>query len=123
MNIYKQLLREFWFEVSGRGYKKTLCHHVDEKVKLDKLIEFSKYYHGNGSAKRELREEFNRIKFVVKSVRITPNSECFVCRGKAECRHHIIQLQNGGINLKENIVHLCNKCHSDIHPWLKNNML
>lgn len=30
-------------------------------------------------------------------------------------RHHIIQLQHGGRNIPNNIVHLCRSCHKEIH--------
>ena len=43
---------------------------------------------------------------------------CFVCQSQAECRHHIVQLQNGGNNGAKNVVSLCNQCHAKIHPWL-----
>lgn len=45
--------------------------------------------------------------------------ECFACPSRADCRHHIIQLQNGGRNKPDNLVSLCNACHAEIHPWLK----
>jgi hypothetical protein len=46
--------------------------------------------------------------------------ECFGCLKKPNVRHHMIQLQNGGNNIRKNIVSLCNSCHAEIHPWLKN---
>lgn len=45
--------------------------------------------------------------------------KCFACPRPARVRHHVIQLQNGGDNSKENRVSLCEECHSEIHPWLK----
>jgi hypothetical protein len=47
------------------------------------------------------------------------NSLCFVCKEIAFVRHHIIQLQNGGVTRRKNIIPLCNYCHSRIHPWLR----
>jgi hypothetical protein len=43
---------------------------------------------------------------------------CFVCNGPRHLRHHIIQIQNGGVNLRENVVWLCNACHEEVHPWM-----
>lgn len=33
-------------------------------------------------------------------------------------RHHVIQLQNGGHNGHLNIIDICRKCHTAIHPWM-----
>ena len=47
------------------------------------------------------------------------NKVCWVCGFPPWERHHIIQLQNGGpITARNNVVLLCKKCHSDVHPWL-----
>lgn len=48
------------------------------------------------------------------------NNLCWCCEYRpAVIRHHIIQLQNGGpVTTSNNIVYLCNTCHSDVHPWL-----
>lgn len=40
---------------------------------------------------------------------------CFVCEKTPHHRHHIVQLQNGGRNIYKNIVHLCKKCHIEVH--------
>lgn len=46
-------------------------------------------------------------------------TECAVCGAPATARHHILQLQNGGPNIPENICGLCDGCHEEIHPWMK----
>jgi hypothetical protein len=47
-------------------------------------------------------------------------SVCWVCGCPAEVRHHIIQLQHGGmVTVARNIKFLCNDCHKEVHPWLK----
>jgi len=43
---------------------------------------------------------------------------CFTCSGTVKHRHHIVQLQHGGINVPRNIVGLCERCHAEIHDWL-----
>lgn len=40
---------------------------------------------------------------------------CFICNNPPKHRHHIVQLQYGGRNIYKNIVHLCQKCHSNVH--------
>jgi hypothetical protein len=69
----------------------------------------------SGAATR--RSHFNDIKSKLHS--FSRFSPCFVCGIGATARHHIVQLKNGGINSKKNIVSLCHQCHSTIHPWLK----
>lgn len=46
-------------------------------------------------------------------------SFCWVCRDPSEARHHVIQIQHGGRNRKDNIVMLCRVCHVLVHPWMK----
>ena len=45
-------------------------------------------------------------------------TECFVCGGAGEHRHHIVQLQFGGLNIRQNVVWLCAFHHADVHPWM-----
>jgi hypothetical protein len=47
------------------------------------------------------------------------HSKCFACIKPSNCRHHIIQIQHGGLNSHKNLICLCNQCHAEIHPWLK----
>lgn len=45
---------------------------------------------------------------------------CFACRN-ADTKwawHHVIQIQFGGSNYIRNRVALCERCHSQVHPWL-----
>ena len=44
---------------------------------------------------------------------------CAVCDGQPNVRHHIVQIQNGGLNHHSNLLLLCNPCHAEVHPWLK----
>lgn len=62
------------------------------------------------------RSSFNREKYHLLALKEW--DFCFVCGSKPDVRHHIIQLQNGGINSKRNLVSLCNRCHAEIHPHL-----
>lgn len=47
--------------------------------------------------------------------------QCFACfTGSRHLYwHHVIQVQHGGSNNARNIVRLCHRCHTDVHPWLE----
>ena len=49
---------------------------------------------------------------------IHENASCYVCNGRAKIRHHVIPLVKGGHNSHDNIVPLCNQCHSKVHPHM-----
>ena len=44
---------------------------------------------------------------------------CYVCNVPAIHRHHVKMLAFGGENMPENLVALCENCHSAIHPWMQ----
>jgi len=71
----------------------------------------------NQQSLNKRRDVFNEVKR--KLCRQKIGSACFVCSQPGFNRHHIIQLQNGGINSRRNLVILCDSCHAEIHPWLK----
>jgi hypothetical protein len=46
--------------------------------------------------------------------------QCWACHGgAAEHRHHIVQVQHGGLNRAANCVCLCKGCHAVVHPWMR----
>lgn len=127
------LLGKFW---SSFGVQKDCsCEVMQKRVlarnvyggefskedKLNLLIQYSeiKLKKRNGDWLNNKRVEFNKKKVDIHGMRDELNQKCFVCLKAADCRHHIIQLQNGGQNSKKNLVSLCNSCHSEIHPWMK----
>lgn len=61
------------------------------------------------------REKFNKHKHW----KLDLEGNCVVCGARADVRHHIIQIQKGGTNGHHNLVLLCNPCHAEVHPWLK----
>lgn len=63
---------------------------------------------------KKAREHWEKKKHTFSNRRTT----CLLCQGKAQVRHHLFQLQNGGYNLPLNIIGLCRPCHAEIHPWL-----
>lgn len=45
---------------------------------------------------------------------------CFACGARRGCAwHHVIQIQHGGSNYLRNLVSVCEACHLEIHPWLR----
>jgi len=110
-------LLQFWERFGG---KKQRGEGFTKDEKIAALIDYSKIVivYRNQTSIAHRREKFDGIKSVMHKMHIRRNSVCFACGGAPDCRHHIVQLQNGGINSKKNIVSLCNSCHSKIHPWL-----
>jgi hypothetical protein len=130
--LHKDLLIKFWSHFlnddSVKGGNKikreALKGNFNESVttkeeKLKVLKDYAQIVIGWKTATYKKRVQFNQIKRTLHRPELKINTKCFVCLGKASCRHHIIQLQNGGLNQKKNIVSLCNSCHAEIHPWLK----
>jgi 5-methylcytosine-specific restriction endonuclease McrA len=111
----KQLLDRFWIEF-GNHFSGRWTTSQDHRLSLLKrYAEIVIRYNGR-SPLSDYRSKFNKIKF-----RLHPLDDfgyCFVCQKKAQVRHHIIQLQNGGINSHNNILSLCNFCHGLVHPHL-----
>ena len=64
---------------------------------------------------KEIRYKWDILKYK----HLSPSSLCFVCFNQATCRHHIIQISNGGNNDPGNLIQLCDNCHQLIHPWMK----
>lgn len=58
-------------------------------------------------------KRLRRVRFSLKS------KYCIVCGAKANCTHHVKPLINGGTNKDNNLVPLCNACHEEIHPFMK----
>jgi HNH endonuclease len=69
----------------------------------------------------ELRKRLRR-QFAVKYRSLLANIDdwCGVCGdGVWKEKHHIIPLSHGGINEDLNLIAICQKCHDEIHPWMK----
>ncbi len=113
----KRLKAKFWSHFGG---KKTWRSRRKKEKTLSVLRKFAaiEIKYKNRLPLVAYRESFNKIKFKRHSLR--SHRRCFACGGIADVRHHIIQLQNGGDNSKRNLLSLCNPCHAEVHPWLKN---
>jgi hypothetical protein len=109
-------LQAFWNQFGG---KKAQGVGFAKSLKLAALVELSRVVipFKNQQPHALRREKFDRVK--AKLHKVKTHRICFACGWKAGIRHHIVQLQNGGINSKKNIVSLCDPCHAEIHPWLR----
>lgn len=108
----KLTLQNFWESVHG----------MDRAFRLSRLQELAGVvieYHKQQPL-NERREQFDEAKAKLHSFKVRKFGMCWVCTyARATARHHIVQLQNGGINSRKNVVSLCDACHAEIHPWLK----
>lgn len=108
----------FW-NVFGGWRAKAIYPHFTREFKLAELKKIAalriKYYKQDSPEKR--RSKFNETKRTL--CRQPIGSPCFVCGCPGFNRHHLIQLQHGGINSRRNLVILCDPCHAEVHPWLK----
>lgn len=117
MSYQKELLKQFW---SFFGGNKMDGEEYDRLLKLEKVkwIDEFKIIYQHQSPLKIRRESFDKRKYKLHKFSYYKN--CFICQNNSEIRHHLISLSKGGVNSKKNTISLCRKCHSDIHPWLKN---
>lgn len=48
---------------------------------------------------------------------------CWACQNHdILITHHVIQIQNGGNSWEHNLLRICETCHAEVHPWLKNDI-
>jgi hypothetical protein len=114
-DIHKETINEFWQKFGGfknDGVNFDQC----EKLQAVKIIAEIIIPRKSQQTLQYRRDRFNHVKLHRHSIK--SHDLCFVCSGKAQCRHHLIQLQNGGINSKKNLISICNDCHAKVHPWL-----
>jgi hypothetical protein len=88
---------------------------VDEKLSALREIAGMKFLSTTREWLVERRYKFDKHK----NWKLSLNADCAVCHKKAQLRHHIVQLQNGGTNGHQNLIPLCNMCHEEVHPWMK----
>jgi hypothetical protein len=62
------------------------------------------------TANHNIRQHYNKTLRDEKA-----NLPCFICGGEWHHKHHIIQIQHGGRNLRANWVCLCRDCHREVH--------
>lgn len=118
LNIHAQLLKDFWsrngirWSVSPQEWHETIAD-------LQRMGEYKIVYSNPKITMEKHRKEFDKVKNKRSKYRLS-HALCLACGTKAQIRHHIIWLKNGGRNNKRNVCFLCKPCHEAVHPWLKN---
>jgi hypothetical protein len=121
--LQKKLLKDFWSifkssrtqkELEKMGVRVVAQNH-SKWFKISKLKEYAEktIFSDKHSNPQKVRHDWDLLKGMA-----IPRP-CFICFSTTTHRHHIIQIQNGGLNDADNIVPICNKCHCIIHPWMK----
>lgn len=101
---YKARLDLFWSQTPS-----------SPQARHKKLRDIAKFVSNKATA-RDLYVK--RRSFESKKYGLLKLDKCYVCKEKAVHRHHLIQLQYGGTNIKKNLVGLCELCHTTIHPFM-----
>jgi len=114
---HKAEIESFWNQFGG---KKSNGHGFGKETKLAALVRMAglKIHYRNHESLSVKRQKFDESKSVLHKMNTRRNEVCFACGLPATARHHVIQLQNGGINSRKNVISLCDGCHAHIHPWL-----
>lgn len=99
------LLREFWTRIE-RGDDKLATLVVWADLRPARRTVRCQY---------AVRREHNHQRLTA----TWKGKPCFVCSELASQEHHIIQVQHGGTNRRDNKVRVCTSCHGKIHPFLK----
>jgi hypothetical protein len=100
-----------------KQFASQFAHAHKPAVRLKLLQEMAELKFGTIAPKFQplIRAEFDKNKrnwLKLKGI-------CAVCYAVPNVRHHIVQIQNGGLNNPKNLMLLCNPCHAKIHPWLQ----
>lgn len=127
LNEHAEYLREFW-RVYGLTHRWQQSPHGKYEVIAGLRVAGEKYiFYSIKGASPELRDEmrlnarrkFDKVKDLRNRYKFKRGYQCLACGAPPNVRHHIIWLKNGGRNCKVNICYLCNTCHAEVHPWLK----
>lgn len=128
LEAHATYLKIFWDEYRSNNNRTRSLRSKDDVIRALRQAGTVFIYYSIKAPTPELqrvalikdRAKFDRVKNVRKRYRFWPNDECLACGNKPQVRHHIIWLKHGGRNVKRNICFLCNYCHAEVHPWLKN---
>jgi len=102
--VLKDALKEFWERA------RTSEAIVDRLLLLQEFAERLVYTHPRRRYASTRRRH----------LKIRLRGSCWACRMRpAVHRHHIIQVQYGGLNRSANGVGLCYGCHAVVHPWMR----
>lgn len=122
LKLHADTLRAFWAECGERRKISNLEWHETIAL-LQRLGEVHIYYGTSLAPKRspleKRRAKFDRVKNIRQRYMFKKGDVCMACGGAPNVRHHIIWLKHGGRNCRRNVCFLCNACHAEIHPWLR----
>jgi 5-methylcytosine-specific restriction endonuclease McrA len=116
IRIHKYWLDQFWSYFGGEK-NDGLNYTYGKKLHYVQAISNVKIGYKKGKTRQQKRTSFDKTKYMKHSLAKEPL--CFICTDKANVRHHLISLRNGGQNTGRNLISLCNPCHAKIHPWLR----
>jgi ElaB/YqjD/DUF883 family membrane-anchored ribosome-binding protein len=102
-------------ELSNFWNRFNIVGTVETKLSLLKIYSNKIFIPVASEQLKDARQQFLRNT----NLRFSADTKCGVCGECYEDRHHIVQLSNGGPNIKKNLIPLCKCCHAEIHPWLK----
>ncbi len=101
---FKKTLAEFWDRAA------VLTSIVDRLMLLQEFAERLVILHP--------KRRYSAVRRSNLKVRL--GGWCWACKmRKAQHRHHVIQVQYGGLNRTTNGVALCEGCHAVVHPWMR----
>ena len=87
-------------------------HHVEERRKYDKYERSSDVNRKYGRAWKRIRDRYAAehplCEMCLKEGRLTPVQEV----------HHILPVSKGGTHARDNLMSLCQSCHTKIHHGL-----
>lgn len=114
---HKLILREFWENFGkpnkGGGWGRKIPSPAGKDLVIAELQRLGgvelHYRSKHGRKDFNSKKRYKKYQF----------HQCFACGELAEVRHHIIWLSHGGRNQANNVIGLCRRCHSKIHPWLE----
>lgn len=116
------LLRLFMLVFKKRKDKHPHNYPKEDVLKVMVFLasqDLKKKFWSKETTNAELREEYDEKKWRETWRPHISARNCYICDERADVRHHVIPLKNGGHNSFLNIRSLCNSCHADVHPWLK----
>jgi hypothetical protein len=110
-----EALREWWSTARDRGLKEPalvgqeMLFWANSILIGDRLRTIQEI--------NSLRCEFDALKKT--TFRKLHRAFCWTCERRADVKHHVVELKNGGANVEHNVVPLCHYCHCRVHPWLR----
>jgi hypothetical protein len=119
-------------DISVFGWKAKKRRKVHKTRQFMTLFSKSDFLSFCGrSTKEQILQELKRLSLLkiwssrsyerrrVRNKCVKFSHKCWACGGEPNVLHHVIMVKNGGPNVKENIIELCNQCHEEVHPWIK----